>query len=53
MTITDIVQRSDTPAGRTFDAVVTALIIISLVSMSIDTLPGTSPNLKYGNYIQS
>ena len=47
MTITDIVQRSDTPAGRTFDSVVTALIIISLISMSIDTLPGTSPNLKY------
>ena len=47
MTITDIVQRSDTPAGRTFDSVVIALIIISLISMSIDTLPGTSPNLKY------
>lgn len=46
MTITDIVQRSDTPLGRIFDWTVMGLIIISLITFSIDTLPDIPPALR-------
>ena len=38
--LVEIVERDDTPAGRTFDLVVLALIICSLVALSVETLPG-------------
>ena len=41
-----LVEQSDTPAGRTFDLVVQALIVVSLVSFSIETLPGLSPSAQ-------
>ncbi len=37
-----IVESPDTPAGLVFDLVVQALVILSLVSFSIETLPGLS-----------
>ena len=43
MTIKQVVEESDTPAGRIFDLGVLALIIASLASFSIETLPGLSP----------
>ena len=43
MTITDIVQRSDTPLGRIFDWTFMGLIVISLITFSIDTLPDIPP----------
>ncbi len=46
MTISDIVQRSDTTPGRIFDATVIALILISTVTASIDTLPNLPPGLQ-------
>lgn len=38
-----IVERHDTKAGRAFDLVIQSLIILSLVSFSIETLPSLSP----------
>lgn len=38
--LVEIVERDDTRAGRTFDLVVLALIVISLVALSVETLPG-------------
>lgn len=40
MSLRKIVQESDTPAGRAFDLVVLALIALSLVTFSLETLPG-------------
>lgn len=39
MKLKDIIERSDTPHGRAFDLFVQSLIIISLISFSIETLP--------------
>jgi len=39
MTIKQLVEDSDTRAGRLFDLTVQALVLISLVSFSIETLP--------------
>lgn len=38
-----IVEESDTPAGRAFDLAVQALIVLSLLAFSLDTLPNLSP----------
>ncbi len=43
MKITDIVQRSDTTPGRIFDGVVVGLIVVSVITLSMDTLPNLSP----------
>ena len=37
--IREIVERNDTPAGKTFDLFIQALIVLSLVSFSVETLP--------------
>ena len=42
MNITEIVQKSDTPAGRAFDVFVLVLIIYSIGTLSIETIPGMS-----------
>ena len=42
MNITDIVQRSDTTLGRIFDWSIIGLIVISIITLSIDTLPNLS-----------
>ena len=39
MRITDIVQRNDTAAGRAFDWAVLSLIALSIVVLSVETLP--------------
>ena len=39
MSITDIVQKSDTRAGRAFDVCNMALIVYSVVTLSFETLP--------------
>ena len=41
-----IVERNDTRWGRVFDLVVQTLIVVSLVSFTIDTLPDLSPATK-------
>lgn len=42
-TLKHIVERNDTGWGRVFDLAIQFLIIFSLVTFSIDTLPGLSP----------
>lgn len=42
MKIYDIVQRSDTTAGRTFDSFVLFLIIFSIITLSVETFAGLS-----------
>ncbi|MBK1649379.1 ion transporter [Rhabdochromatium marinum] len=39
MKLKEIVQKSETPAGKTFDVLVLALIIYSLFSLSVETIP--------------
>jgi voltage-gated potassium channel len=46
--LTDIVQKSDTPAGRAFDVVTIILIIVSIVEVAIETLPNLSPRIRAG-----
>ena len=43
MKIYDIVQRSDTLAGRTFDLFVLFLIVFSIITLSVETLPNLPP----------
>jgi len=47
MNLRKIVQESDTVPGRIFDIAVLVLIAISIVSLSIETLPDLSPRLKH------
>ena len=46
MNIADIVQRSDTMPGRIFDWTVIGLIVISIVTLSIGTLPNLPKTLR-------
>ena len=46
MHIGDIVQHSDTPAGRAFDWTVLGLIALSIVILSAETLPELSPGAR-------
>ena len=46
MNIRHIVQRSDTATGRAFDFVVLFLIALSIITLSIGTLPDLSPMTK-------
>ena len=47
MNLRTIVQESDTVPGRIFDIAVLALIAISIVCLSVETLPDLSPRLKH------
>jgi len=38
-----IVEQNDTPAGKAFDLAIQALIVLSLITFSIETLPNLSP----------
>jgi len=42
MTIKQIIEHNDTPAGKAFDLIIQALVVISIVSFSFDTLPHLS-----------
>ena len=46
MTISEIVQRSDTTPGRIFDSSVIVLILVSVITVSINTLPDLSPSVQ-------
>lgn len=41
-----IVEESDTPAGRAFDISIQILIVASLVTFSVETLPDLSPRVQ-------
>jgi len=47
MNLKQIVEESDTPAGKAFDIIIQALIVLSLVSFSIETLPGLGMNTQF------
>jgi len=42
MALRDIIEKNDTPAGRRFDLVIQALIVVSLIAFSLSTLPNLS-----------
>ena len=46
MSLKQIVEENDTPAGRVFDLFVQSLIVVSLVSFSIETLPDLNPGTR-------
>ena len=46
MRLREIVQESDTKAGRAFDSVVFVLIISSIIALTYETLPDLSPATK-------
>jgi len=41
-TLKKVIEESDTPSGKTFDLLVQALIILSLIAFSVETLPDLS-----------
>ena len=43
MTLRDVVQGSDTKAGRAFDSLILILIISSIIALTFETLPDWSP----------
>ena len=46
MNLRRLVEDSDTPAGRAFDITVQALILVSLVTFSLETLPNLSDSAR-------
>ncbi len=46
MDIKAIVERSDTSAGRVFDWIIQALILVSVVAFAIETLPDLSSKIR-------
>lgn len=46
MKLKDVVERNDTRAGRLFDIAIQLLIVISLISFSVETLPDLAPAMQ-------
>ena len=46
-----VVENNDTKAGLAFDIAIQCLIVLSLVTFSIETLPNLSPSLRWWLYI--
>ena len=42
----EIVETRNTPSGKAFDAVIQILILFSVASFSIETLPDLSPQVR-------
>ena len=51
MNIRKIVQESDTPAGRGFDLFVLFLVVYSIVTLSVETVPGLPPVVEQALHI--
>ena len=47
MDLKAIVERNDTPAGRRFDLAIQVLIILSVVTFSVETLPDLPAWLRW------
>lgn len=45
-TLKEIVKRDDTPAGRIFDLIVMAIVVVSLLGFSLETLPDLSETTR-------
>jgi voltage-gated potassium channel len=46
-TLKQVVEDSDTRPGRAFDLLIQAMIVLSLISFSIDTVPGISASVQW------
>jgi voltage-gated potassium channel len=46
-TLKQLIEDCDTPLGRGFDLFIQSLIILSMISFSIETLPGLSDSAQY------
>lgn len=46
MNLRKIVEENDTPAGKAFDLTVQGLIVVSLVSFTLETLPNLTPDTR-------
>ena len=51
MTLKKLVEDTDTRAGRVFDLTVQALILVSLVSFSLETLPNLGKEARFWLYV--
>jgi voltage-gated potassium channel len=47
MNLKQIIERNDTPQGRIFDLVIQTLIVISLISFSLETLPEITASTQH------
>jgi voltage-gated potassium channel len=46
-----VVEQNDTPVGRAFDLTIQVLIVLSLITFSIETLPNLSEQTRYWLYL--
>lgn len=51
MSLKTVIEQTDTKAGRAFDIGIQALIVISLLSFSIETLPDLSKGTRFWLYV--
>lgn len=47
MTLKQIVEQNDTPSGRIFDLAIQSVIVFSLVSFSVETIPDIDPSMQH------
>lgn len=47
-TLKQVIEQSDTPLGRALDLFIQALIVLSLIAFSIETLPRLSDSVQWG-----
>ncbi|MBN2296457.1 MAG: ion transporter [Pirellulales bacterium] len=51
MSLKTIIENADTPAGKAFDIFIQVLILISLVSFCVETLPDITNETRYWLYV--
>ena len=51
MSLKDIVEDTNTQVGRVFDLFIECLIVFSLITFSIETLPNLSQNTRFWLYV--
>jgi len=51
MTLKSLIENTDTRAGRAFDLSIQGLILVSLVSFSIETLPNLNATVRFWLYV--
>lgn len=47
MNIKQVVERTDSPAGKAFDFTIQGLIVVSLITFSVETIPGLSESIRH------
>ncbi len=46
MTLKDVIEKTDSTSGRVFEVFIQTLIVLSLISFSVDTLPDLSASAR-------